>query len=77
MIKKQWRIAVMKSVSETVADQRAFFASGTTKDVSFRITQLKKLRDAIRRNEKLVYDAPITSECESVSQQISKLHSAQ
>lgn len=27
--------------------------------------------------EKLVYDAPITSECESVSQQISKLHSAQ
>lgn len=49
--------AAMNSVHETVEQQRAFFASGRTKNVHFRIEQLKKLRDGIKRNEHLLYDA--------------------
>ena len=41
-------------ISEIVSKQRQFFYTGTTKDVSFRIAQLKKLKQAI-----LQYDSEI------------------
>lgn len=40
-----------ESVHRAVEDQKEFFASGTTLDVSWRIKQLKKLRDGIRSHE--------------------------
>lgn len=37
--------------------QREFYLSGKTKDINYRIQKLKKLRDAIFRNEELIYEA--------------------
>ena len=37
--------------------QQDFFKSNTTKDVSFRIAQLKKLKKLLKTNEQLLYDA--------------------
>ena len=39
------------------AEQRAFFASGTTRDISFRKQQLKALRSALQKWEKPLCDA--------------------
>ena len=44
-------------IHETVEKQRAFFRTGKTLDVSWRIEQLKKLRDAVKRYEKDLEDA--------------------
>ncbi|HAQ55883.1 MAG TPA: aldehyde dehydrogenase family protein [Acholeplasmatales bacterium] len=41
-------------ISKIVADQRAYFESGKTKDVAFRIACLKKLATAIKSNEPLI-----------------------
>ena len=41
----------MKDITQTVSAQRAFFNSGRTRDVGFRIEQLKKLKAAIIRYE--------------------------
>ena len=43
-----WDIDKVHSAAEA---QKAFFASGKTLDVSWRVEQLKKLRDAIRSHE--------------------------
>jgi len=40
-----------ETISEIVERQRAYFRSGATLDVSFRIEQLKKLRSAVLNNE--------------------------
>ena len=44
-------------IHETVNSQRGFFRSGTTMDVSWRIEQLKKLRDSIRSHEQELTEA--------------------
>ena len=45
------------SIHETVEKQRAFFRTGQTLDVNWRITQLKKLRDMLRNNEQEIEKA--------------------
>ena len=40
-----------ESISQTLTRLRAFFASGKTRDVEFRIAQLKKLKEGIRKYE--------------------------
>ncbi|CAN1213447.1 Aldehyde dehydrogenase [Tumidithrix helvetica PCC 7403] len=44
-------------VKAIVARQRAFFATGQTKELNFRLTQLKKLAELIQENEKVILDA--------------------
>ncbi len=41
----------MKDIKQTVGAQRAFFNAGKTKDLGFRIEQLKKLKNALIRSE--------------------------
>lgn len=45
------------SYSEIIDSQRSFFNSGSTKNVEFRITQLKKLSVLLRSNEPKLYQA--------------------
>ena len=44
-------------VSELITSQRQFFATGKTKDVNFRIAQLKKLKQAIKENQNDILSA--------------------
>jgi len=44
-------------VKATLANQRAFFGTGKTKDVEFRIAQLKKLAQLIQEYEQQILDA--------------------
>ena len=48
MIQKNW---TQEAVHQVLQNQRDFFASGKTLDVSWRISQLKELREAIRSHE--------------------------
>jgi len=43
--------------AQILKKQRAFFDTGKTKDVDFRVGQLKKLRDVIADNERAILDA--------------------
>ncbi|MGL5059592.1 MAG: aldehyde dehydrogenase [Microcoleus sp.] len=45
------------SVSDIIKQQRQFFATGKTKDVDFRLEQLKKLKSAIVANQSQIVDA--------------------
>ena len=45
------------NIQETIAKQRAFFATGKTKDYDFRVSQLQKLSHLIKENEQLILDA--------------------
>lgn len=45
------------SISELVAAQRAYFESGATRDVRFRIEALKKFKKSILSHEQDIYDA--------------------
>ena len=45
------------SVSDIIRQQRDFFATGKTKDVDFRIEQLKNLKSAIASNQSRIVDA--------------------
>jgi aldehyde dehydrogenase (NAD+) len=45
------------SVSDIIQKQRQFFATGKTKDVDFRIEQLKNLKSAIASNQSRIVDA--------------------
>ncbi|MEG4988449.1 aldehyde dehydrogenase [Microcoleus sp. BR0-C5] len=45
------------SVSDIIQQQRQFFATGKTKDVDFRLEQLKKLKSAIELNQSRIVDA--------------------
>lgn len=44
-------------MEEIIQSQRTFFNSNATKSIAFRLTQLQKLEDTIRQNEKLLTDA--------------------
>ncbi len=44
-------------IQTTIAKQRAFFATGKTKDYDFRVSQLQKLSQLIKENEQLILDA--------------------
>lgn len=44
-------------VPQRISDLRQFFATHITKDIDFRVTQLKKLRSAIEKNERNLMDA--------------------
>lgn len=53
---------IMNDSSEIIIEnmlqkQRAFFANGYTRDISFRIEQLKKFKSAIKKYEKKIADA--------------------
>ncbi len=41
----------MRDIRQTISAQRAFFNSGRTRDIGFRIAQLKKLKSALIRHE--------------------------
>ena len=45
------------NISELVARQRAYFDSGATRSLSFRLDALEKLRRALQKNEALLFDA--------------------
>ncbi|WP_109299872.1 aldehyde dehydrogenase family protein [Aquimarina sp. AU474] len=40
-----------------IDQQRSFFNSNATKDISFRIQELKRLKNALKKNEALLYEA--------------------
>ncbi len=44
-------------ITKIIEKQRAYFATGVTRDVKFRVQQLKKLREAIVKNEKSLLEA--------------------
>ena len=44
-------------ISALVQQQRAFFSTGATKDISFRLTQLQKLRQAVVAHQDAVFQA--------------------
>ncbi len=44
-------------IDKIVSAQRRFFASNATKDVKFRIAQLKKFKSLLKQNESALYDA--------------------
>ena len=44
-------------IKATISRQRAFFATGKTKDYDFRVVQLNKLLKLIQANDKLILDA--------------------
>ncbi len=54
---KKKEISANPDIQETLKSQRAFFATGKTKDIKFRKGQLKKLRFAIIEHEQDIYDA--------------------
>ncbi len=45
------------SYQEIIDKQRSFFNSNATKDISFRIQELKRLKSVLKKNESLLYDA--------------------
>ncbi|MCU0547092.1 MAG: aldehyde dehydrogenase [Oscillatoriaceae cyanobacterium Prado104] len=45
------------SVSDLIKQQRQFFATGITKDLDFRLEQLKKLKSAVSANQSRIVDA--------------------
>lgn len=47
----------MPGIKEILQKQETYFRSGKTKDVSFRINRLKRLKEALEVNEKAVYEA--------------------
>ncbi|NUN65782.1 aldehyde dehydrogenase [Pseudanabaena biceps] len=49
--------ATSMDISATIAKQRAFFATGKTKEYDFRIAQLNKLAQLIKDNDQLILDA--------------------
>lgn len=49
--------AIRDRISQAVRQQREFFSTGKTKDVDFRIAQLKKLKQAIKDNEAQILQA--------------------
>ncbi len=42
---------------EVIDQQRQFFNTNTTKDISFRIKELKRLKNVLKKNEALLYDS--------------------
>lgn len=44
-------------IVQLIKNQRAFFATNTTKDINFRLVQLRKLKSAIQKNQKKLEEA--------------------
>jgi aldehyde dehydrogenase (NAD+) len=44
-------------IKELIQNQRDFFNTNKTKDISFRIEQLKKVKSVLKQNEQLLYNA--------------------
>ena len=44
-------------IKDLILNQKAFFATNESKNISFRIEQLKKLQSLLKKNEKQLYDA--------------------
>lgn len=44
-------------INELLISQRQFFNTGATRSISFRIEQLKKLKQAVEHNEERICDA--------------------
>ena len=44
-------------IDKTVSDQRIFFSTHATKDITFRVKQLKKLKSVLQKNEQLLNKA--------------------
>jgi len=49
--------ALNLDIAKAIAKQRAFFATGKTKDYNFRVAQLNKLSQLIKEHEQLILDA--------------------
>lgn len=47
----------MENIKEIIEKQREYFNSGKTKDIPFRINSLRKLKEIIKKNEKLIIEA--------------------
>ncbi|HPE86823.1 MAG TPA: aldehyde dehydrogenase [Bacteroidales bacterium] len=45
------------NTAQIISQQRAFFNSNQTKDIAFRIEQLRKMQSLLKENEKLLYKA--------------------
>ena len=45
------------AISDILSQQRQFFATGKTKDLTFRIEQLKRLKEAISINQSRIVEA--------------------
>ncbi len=45
------------SYQEVIDQQRQFFNTNTTKDISYRISELKRLKNILKKNEALLYDS--------------------
>ncbi|SHM91215.1 aldehyde dehydrogenase [Gracilibacillus kekensis] len=69
----------MSNVTSTLSMQKAYFATGATKDISFRKQALTNVRKAIQKNEKKIIDALHhdlnKSEAEAFSTEIGILYS--
>ena len=50
-------VATQTNVKKIVEKQRAYFKTGITKDVNWRIKQIKKLVDLIGKNESKINEA--------------------
>ncbi|MGU8346567.1 aldehyde dehydrogenase [Clostridium perfringens] len=47
----------METLREKINKQREYFSTGETKDISFRIEKLKKLRDVLKSEEEKIFEA--------------------
>jgi len=45
----------LQNLDSVVESQRSFFQTGKTKDIDFRLQQLRKLQDALKKNEQQIY----------------------
>jgi aldehyde dehydrogenase (NAD+) len=59
IIRKYQNICMIKlqDLEGIVDTQRGFFQSGETKELGFRLTQLRKLKEILEKNEKRIYNA--------------------
>ena len=48
----------MTGISEIIASQHEYYLTHTTRDIDFRIENLKKLKDTILRYENKLYESP-------------------
>lgn len=51
------KTATISNIKSVIDKQRDFFESNATRDIDFRIEQLKKLKKAIQENEENIYEA--------------------
>jgi aldehyde dehydrogenase (NAD+) len=51
------KMLLQSNLSDRIRQQQSFFATGKTKDVSFRLQQLKRLKQAVTDNQAAIVDA--------------------